>query len=131
MSWEIARASRSKLAELRIGSERVGRILIATVRFNRPAAVRAPVHLPPCIRQRPLRTPHRAAFDTSPDGLPFFNRPRRGAWGSSTKTLEIVPRPPERIGVFIATFRGQQRESVLANRWHGPRGREGGRRRAR
>ena len=67
--------------------------------------MRGPVLVPPCIRQRPLcmagplhgaplrvLAPHRGAVLGSPVELPFFNHPRRFAWGSLI-TISVIPLP--------------------------------------
>ena len=71
-----------------------------------PSAVRGPVLLPPCIRQRPFAipgaahrvprrvfAPQRGAVLGSPAGFPFLSQPRRFAGGSSTVCL-LTPGPP-------------------------------------
>jgi hypothetical protein len=70
----------------------------------RPVAVRGPVLVPPCIRQRPFAmagprqavclrvlAPQRGAFEGSPGGLPFLSHPRRVAWGSSSVLAMLPP----------------------------------------
>src|SRR5271166_4777847 len=81
---------------------------LARLERAKPALVRGPVLAPPCIRQRPLRiagplhgvplrvlAPHRGAMPGSPVGLPFFNHPRRFAWGSLI-AISVIPLPPVR-----------------------------------
>jgi len=79
---------------------------LACLERAKPAPVRGPVLAPPCIRQRPLRmagplhrvpfhvlAPHRGAVLGSPGRLPFFNHPRRFAWGSLI-AIFLIPLSP-------------------------------------
>ena len=73
-----------------------------------PSGVLGPVLRPPCSRQRPFGiaghmqgvprrflAPQRAAFEKSPEGLPFLSIPRRFSWGVSL-IFSVIPHPPAR-----------------------------------
>ena len=75
-----------------------------------PSAVLGPVESPPCKRHLPfciagdrqevpalVLAPHRGAFEKSPEGLPFFKRPR---FMGSIGCFSFIPpfSPPPRFG---------------------------------
>jgi hypothetical protein len=110
--WRLARAWRMSAPSLRLLRAAADlRSMISAVRWpwtrlavrqrTRPAAVRAPVLLPPCRRQRPfamagwrqaqparVRAPQRGAARKSPEGLPWRRRPRLRAEAPSGLSAE-------------------------------------------
>src|ERR1700722_5126601 len=76
-----------------------------------PAALRGPVLLPPCSRQRPFAmaralqsvprrvlAPQYGAREKSPVRLPFLRRPRRDAWGLCSLSFTYPPSPAFAVG---------------------------------
>src|SRR5271166_3380253 len=59
------------------------------IRGHRPLRIAGPLHWVP-LR---VLAPQRGAVLGSPLGLPFFNNPRRFAWGSLI-VISVIPLPP-------------------------------------